>query len=144
MQLLTRRWYICGLREVRKAVRSGRAAAIVLAPNIEPCEAEGGLDDAVEALLAAAATSDVPVVFALSRKRLGEIYGFRKRMSAIALLETGGVEDLAARVLVLAEEGRQLWGAAHGGSGAEAAAGGAEAAAGGGGVEAAGSDDGAV
>jgi hypothetical protein len=33
----------------------------------------------------------VPVVFALTRKKLGEVYGFRKRMSAIALLEVGGL-----------------------------------------------------
>jgi selenocysteine insertion sequence-binding protein 2 len=116
------RWYICGLREVRKAVRAGKARSVVLAPNIEPCEAEGGLDDTISAILGACTEAGVPVVFALSRKRLGEIYGFRKRMSAVAVLEIGGVEGIHASALHLAEEGRARWQAAQGAADAAAAA----------------------
>jgi selenocysteine insertion sequence-binding protein 2 len=103
------RWYICGLREVRKAVKHRKAHTIILAPNIEQIEADGALNDHVEAIIAACKETDTPVVFALSRKKLGEIYGVRKRMSAIALLEIQGVQELVARVWALAEEGRRAW-----------------------------------
>lgn len=112
-QATMRRWYVCGLREVRKAVRGGKARAVLLAPNIEAMEAEGGLNDSVDEIIRCCNTSDVPVVFALSRKKMGEVYGFRKRMSAIALLELSGVGELAEQMLVLAADGRRRWAAAH-------------------------------
>jgi hypothetical protein len=57
------------------------------------------------------------VVFALSRKRLGEIWGFRKRMSAVAILDAGGCDALLARVLALARQGRARWESARDGGG---------------------------
>jgi len=108
-----RRWYVCGLREVRKSVKLGKAKAVLLAPNIEQVEAEGGLTDSVDDILASCTAAEVPVVFALSRKKMGEVYGFRKRMSAIAVLEVGGVQDVFETVLRLAEEGRTRWSTAH-------------------------------
>ena len=47
------------------------------------------MDDQVAEILAASEAAGAPVVFALSRKRLGEVWGYRKRMSAVALLEVG-------------------------------------------------------
>lgn len=38
-----RRVLVCGLREVRKAVKAGRAKSVILAPDIEENEADGGL-----------------------------------------------------------------------------------------------------
>jgi selenocysteine insertion sequence-binding protein 2 len=108
-----RRWYVCGLREVRKAIKAGKAKAVLLAPNIEQIEAEGGLNDSVEDIIAVCKEVEpaIPVVFALSRKKMGEVYGFRKRMSAIALLELGGVQEQFDQMLQLAEEGRQRFAA---------------------------------
>jgi selenocysteine insertion sequence-binding protein 2 len=108
-----RRWYVCGLREVRKAIKSGKARAVLLAPNIEQIEAEGGLNDSVDDIIASCGAAAVPVVFALSRKKMGEVYGFRKRMSAIALLEVGGVQEVFEQVLNLAADGRRRWAEAH-------------------------------
>eukprot|EP00983_Pelagomonas_calceolata_P100837 1158619-Pelagomonas_calceolata.AAC.4 len=44
---------------------------------------------------------NVPSVFALTRKKMGEIYGARKRVSAVALLELNGVDDLVGQVCLL-------------------------------------------
>lgn len=113
LQANMRRWYVCGLREVRKAIKSGKARAVLLAPNIEQIEAEGGLNDSVDDIIASCGAASVPVVFALSRKKMGEVYGFRKRMSAIALLEVGGVQEVFDQVLSLAAEGRSRWAGSH-------------------------------
>jgi hypothetical protein len=43
-QAAAHRWYVLGLREVLKAVRTRRARCVVLAPNIEEVSCEGGLD----------------------------------------------------------------------------------------------------
>jgi len=104
---------VCGLREVCKAIKAGKATAVLLAPNIEQVEAEGGLNDSVQDIIAACSTSDIPVVFALSRKKMGEVYGFRKRMSAIALLDASSVQETLNQVLQMAADGRRQWAASH-------------------------------
>jgi selenocysteine insertion sequence-binding protein 2 len=109
LQAALKRYYVCGLREVCKAIKGGKAVAVLLAPNIEQNEAEGGLNDSVQDIITACSASSVPVVFALSRKKMGEVYGFRKRMSAIALLDVSAVQDVMQTMLRLAEEGRRSW-----------------------------------
>lgn len=111
LQAGLKRFYVCGLREVHKAIKAGKAVAVLLAPNIEQNEAEGGLNDSVADIVKACAAADIPVVFALSRKKMGEIYGFRKRMSAIALLDVSAVQETMARMLQLAVEGRRQFSA---------------------------------
>ncbi|KAI8475852.1 MAG: hypothetical protein J3K34DRAFT_16930 [Monoraphidium minutum] len=137
-----RRYYFCGMREVRKAVRSGGALAVVIAPNIDVEQAESeALEEQISGILGASAAGGVPVVFALSRKRLGEIWGARKRMSAIAVVDAGGgggggegpagagAAELLARALELAADGRRRWEAEHA-TGGGAAGGSSPAAAG--------------
>ena len=60
-------------REVAKAVRLRKACTVVVAPNIEHIEAEGGLDDLLTSILTQAEASDIPIIFALSRKKLGQV-----------------------------------------------------------------------
>lgn len=60
-------------REVAKAVRLRRVQTVIVAPNIEQIESEGGLDDLLGSILAQAEEGHTPVVFALSRKKLGQV-----------------------------------------------------------------------
>eukprot|EP00955_Chlamydomonas_euryale_P020546 217760-Chlamydomonas_euryale.AAC.4 len=64
-------------------------------------------------LACSSASQSVPVVFALTRKRLGKIYGCRKRVSAVALLDYHGVEALHERMIQLVHEGHEAWGKLH-------------------------------
>ncbi|KAK9800307.1 hypothetical protein WJX73_010757 [Symbiochloris irregularis] len=100
---------VSGLREVAKAVRMRKVQAVVVAPNIEQIESEGGLDDLLASILEQAEQNAVPVVFALSRKKLGQVFGCRKKMSAIAILDAGGAEELYGQMQGLAAEGRAEW-----------------------------------
>lgn len=43
--------YVCGLREVRKAVKLRRAVSVVVAPDIEQLDAIGGLDNHLQEIL---------------------------------------------------------------------------------------------
>lgn len=69
----------------------------------------GGLDDLIADIIKACEDQSVPCVFALSRKRLGRVYGSRKKVSAVALLETHSLEEIFTRLLGMAEEGRRLF-----------------------------------
>ena len=60
-------------REVAKAVRSRKACSVVMAPNIEQDEDEGRLDGLLASLLGQAEAYGIPIVYALSRKKLGQV-----------------------------------------------------------------------
>lgn len=72
---------VCVRREVAKAVRLRKACTVVVAPNIEHIEAEGGLDDLLTSILTQAEANSIPIVFALSRKKLGQV-GSRQWLAA--------------------------------------------------------------
>lgn len=54
-------------------MRVGKARAVVVAPNIEPAEGEAGLTSLLGGILGDASARGIPVVFALSRKRMGQV-----------------------------------------------------------------------
>jgi hypothetical protein len=68
------------LTQVAKAVYTKKAKCLIMAPNIEQVEGEGGLDDTVAALLAEARGNDTRVVFALTRSKLGALLGPKIRI----------------------------------------------------------------
>ncbi len=104
---------VFGLREVAKAVRAKRARLLLVAPNVEAVAAPGGLDEALADLLACAAAAGVPVVLALTRSRMGALTGRRVRMSAAAVLDASGAEELFAELQRQGAAGRAAWLAAH-------------------------------
>lgn len=60
----------------------------------------------IEPLLTSARANGVPVVFALSRQRLGRIMGQRKRASAFAVLDASGADNQLKALIQLAESSR--------------------------------------
>lgn len=59
--------------QVAKAIKLKKARTVIVTPNIEQIETEGGLDDLLTSILQQAEESETPVVFALSRKKLGQV-----------------------------------------------------------------------
>ena len=84
-------------REVAKAVRLRKAATIVVAPNIEQIEAEGGLDDLLTSILTQAQAGGIPIVFALSRKKLGQVPGSAAPLAGYSCLFRRGVPPSSMR-----------------------------------------------
>ncbi|EIE24823.1 hypothetical protein COCSUDRAFT_46959 [Coccomyxa subellipsoidea C-169] len=117
-----RKRLVSGLREVAKAVRLRKACTVVVAPNIEQIESEGGLDDLLSSILTQAEEASIPIVFALSRKKLGQMFGCRKKMSAIAILDYSGAEAIYHHMEALAQQGRTAWLAHNAGGGSASAA----------------------
>ena len=106
MKAKARRRLLFGLRETAKAVNLGKVKTLIVAPNIEQTSAAGqgrGPDDSLQRILDAAAEKDVPVVFALTRNKMGKIVKARSRISSVAVLDCSGAEQLHKQVLLLAE-----------------------------------------
>ena len=76
-----------------KNVELGKCKAVVVAPNIESTgDMEGGLDDQIWQIVKKCRELNTPVLFALTRSRLGKLCGPRY-VSCVAVLNTDGLED---------------------------------------------------
>ena len=107
LKFKARRRLLFGLREATKAVNLGKVKSLIVAPNIEQTSAESkgrGPDDALVRILAAAEEREVPVLFALTRAKMGKIVGSRSRVSIVAVLDCSGAEQLHKQVLEMAQE----------------------------------------
>merc|ERR1719265_990022 len=103
------RYLVTGLKEVGRAARYGKVKCIVIAPDIEDVTANGGVDTRLHEILRTAYVQDIPVIFALSRSRMGFALGKTLKMSVLGLLETKGIQDQFDRTVSLAFEKRQSW-----------------------------------
>jgi ribosomal protein L7Ae-like RNA K-turn-binding protein len=117
MNAKRKRRVVSGFREVEKFAKNGKAKLIVIAPNVgrlaavpavsvdkevvETCSKEKRASslDPVNQLLDVSQQHSIPIVFALSRQRLGRLLGARRTASAFAVLDVSGGEALLAQVI---------------------------------------------
>lgn len=135
MNARRKRRVLSGMREVEKAVKTSKARLLIVAPNINPLSlvqpnpSEGHINDSISVdgtagggggdlldqypimgALAMARERSIPIVFALSRQRMGRLLGARKSASAFAVLDASGAEGLMGQVLIAADAGREAIG----------------------------------
>ncbi|CAM9405005.1 unnamed protein product, partial [Hapterophycus canaliculatus] len=89
----TRRRIVMGLREVLRGVKAKKVQLLILAPNVDSAGGEGGLDDKVVELLDAARDGNTPVVFALSKRKLGKAIGKTIKVSAVGVYSFDGAHE---------------------------------------------------
>ena len=51
MKAAAKKRYLCGLREVLRALKTNKAKAVIVVHNVEKIESENGLDDVVAQLM---------------------------------------------------------------------------------------------
>lgn len=101
--------YCVGMRECQRAVARSKAKCIICAPNLEECGVEGGLDDTIEDLIEACREADVPIVFALSRNRIGKALGKNIRLSIVCILSAEGAHQELKAILKQTDDLRRQW-----------------------------------
>jgi len=95
------RRYCVGLREVLRASKEkGALKAVVVAPDLEQ-HGRGSLDEKLQQLLQTCRASGTPVVFGLSRLRLGQAIKKSVTISVLGVLDTRGVQEPFERMLAL-------------------------------------------
>ena len=115
-----RKRFVLGLREVRRGVMARKVKAVIMTPNIEQVEAKGGLDTFVKDIIEACAKNredgeegieieQIPVVFALSRNKLGKALGKPMTLSVVGLYDVNGAFEEYKAMLKLAEAGCEAW-----------------------------------
>lgn len=99
----TRRRYVVGLRQAVKSLLARRSKMVLLAPNVEKVELDGGLDGLIQRLLGLARAQGVPVVFCLQRRKLGRPLGITRGVSAVSVYSADGAYAEYKRLCSLAE-----------------------------------------
>jgi len=97
-----KRRFVVGLREVAKFLKVKKINCIILAPDIERVETEGGLDDAVSKLIADSKAQEIKTVFGLNRRKLGKLCLKKVPISCIGIMNYQGSDDNYKNMLSLA------------------------------------------
>jgi len=84
-------------REVQKAVRARKARCVVLAPNIEQDEDRAQLEAQLAELHGQALACDIPIVYALTRKKLGQARARARAVRQACGRDSGGVREAMRR-----------------------------------------------
>jgi ribosomal protein L7Ae-like RNA K-turn-binding protein len=100
-----KRRLLIGLREVLKACKNGKARAVVVAPNLEKTSTEDSISDVVVEIIRACTTAEpaIPVIFALSRRKLGAALGKSLKASVVAFLSFENLKGLNTKACELAQ-----------------------------------------
>jgi ribosomal protein L7Ae-like RNA K-turn-binding protein len=102
---------VTGLREVIRGCRSNKIKFVIVAPNIDPGGGDGGLDSQVKEAVDAAREAEVPLIFALSRKKIGLALGASFRPSVVGFLSVENLNGQHVAAAALAITLRKSWAA---------------------------------
>ncbi|XP_064087519.1 selenocysteine insertion sequence-binding protein 2-like [Macrobrachium nipponense] len=99
-----RRRFVCGLRSTVKAM--GKMSCIIVAPDIERCKGPGALDEVVENMLKQAENHSVPVIFALTCKKIGNLCLKRVGVSCIGIINYHGAQGVFQKLMEMIPEAK--------------------------------------
>ncbi|XP_078032522.1 uncharacterized protein LOC144467542 [Augochlora pura] len=97
---LYKRRYYSGLKETRKHCELKKLKFVIVAPDIEKVELEGGLDDEVSKLLNTCGKDNVTVCFGMTRRKLGYYTHGRGLVGSVGIANYSGVEEIFKTVLI--------------------------------------------
>lgn len=113
VQAKAKRRYVCGLKEVLKHLKLKKIKCVILPPNLDKIQSEGtsmpigpwgkcsncgmmlgvgGINDFVGEILALCKEQAVPVVFAMSRRRLAVMLRKKHQIGCVGIFLYDGAE----------------------------------------------------
>jgi len=102
------RRYAVGLREVGRLLRGDEAAALIVAPDVER-NSGGMIEQKLAGLVETCKNNGIPVVYALSRRQLGQAVCKNVAISVMLVQSTRGAEDEFSAVVSEADVAQKLW-----------------------------------
>jgi ribosomal protein L7Ae-like RNA K-turn-binding protein len=100
------RRYAVGFREVARLVSQKKLAALLVAPDVERTSG-GALEQAIAKIVADCESNAIPVVYALSRRQLGQAIQKNVAISVFAFQDVRGAEESFNRMLALAAKSEE-------------------------------------
>ncbi|KAH3756422.1 selenocysteine insertion sequence-binding protein 2 [Pelomyxa schiedti] len=105
MKVQMKKRYVVGMHEVGRSVERGLSKCVIVAPNMEQATA---LHQFVSKIIADARSHKVPVVFALSRRKIGKVLHKGSAVTMVSVLNVAGSENPFRRVVTLCSIPKKL------------------------------------
>ena len=95
-----RKRYAMGIKQCTTMAKTGRAVLVVLAPNTETAEV---IDDKLETLIQHCRDREIPILYALSKRRLGKAINATIKQSVVAVSQPDGCYDIFKKIIKFCE-----------------------------------------
>ncbi|KAI0988487.1 hypothetical protein GJ496_007443 [Pomphorhynchus laevis] len=103
----SKRRYIAGMRQVIKYTKANLLKCVVIAPNCEPVQATGGLDDIIMKIVDSCKEQNVMCVFALNRRELGKCLSLAVPVSAVGIIDYSGADVVYKALKVIVDKAQR-------------------------------------
>jgi selenocysteine insertion sequence-binding protein 2 len=94
--------FVAGLSQCLRSVALKRAKMVLLAPNMEESESEGGLEAMILRTAQLSKIHHIPLLFVLNRRKLASCINVHVRVTAIAIVNADGANEEFTRLQTLA------------------------------------------
>lgn len=98
-----------GIREVTKHLRLQRLKCVLIAPDCQSIQSEGGLNDAIDLIINLCKEQDIPYVFTLNRLKLGRCLNKIARISAIGIFDYAGADQVYKQIIEITNENQRAY-----------------------------------
>ncbi|CAI8050740.1 Selenocysteine insertion sequence-binding protein 2-like [Geodia barretti] len=105
----SKRRYVCGLREVYKHLEVGKLKCVIVPPNLDHIQSTGGIDERISAILSLCQSKQVPVVYAMSRRKLAIVLKKKFKIGCVGIFSYDGAEGHYRKLRKLVEEATELY-----------------------------------
>ncbi|XP_003382852.1 PREDICTED: selenocysteine insertion sequence-binding protein 2-like [Amphimedon queenslandica] len=99
LKFKSKRRFVCGLREVKKHLLLKHLKCVIVPPNLQRIQSPGGIDDTLSSIIESAKEQEVPLVFALNRRRLAFILKKKFNIGCIGIISCAGAEETYKKLM---------------------------------------------
>ena len=99
--------YVKGFKECIKKCKSGELKCVIIAPNVEKAEGDGGLDELLYGLISECSAKGVPVIFGLNMRTIGSmIINGAAILAVVGIIDYSSAEKLYEKMIKIGERNK--------------------------------------
>lgn len=95
--------YKVGIKEVLRLLEAKKVKFLLIAPDLEPNDGPGGIDEQIENMKHLATQQKIPCVFSLKRRLIGYILIKKVPIACVGILSYDGAESEVKDLMKLVE-----------------------------------------
>ena len=104
-----KRRFIHGIREVTKHLRLKRLKCVLIAPDCQSIQSQGGLNDVIKQIINSCQEQNIPYIFTLNRQKLGRCLNKTSRVSTIGIFDYSGAAQIYQQIVDITYENQRAY-----------------------------------
>lgn len=104
-----KRRFVHGIREVTKHLRLQRLKCVLIAPDCQSIESQGGLNDAIHQIIDLCQQQNISYVFTLNRQKLGRCLNKISRITTVGIFDYSGAEEIYKQIVDITQENQRAY-----------------------------------